>query len=466
MGTTEVLKSSTEELAELNTFLLKSTGQVINPNTFCVLPFIQYSTSTSGDIHLCCRSHPVGSIAKNSLSEFWESEKMQTIRQELTTGKRRSECQSCWELEDLSMVSLRHGQNIQRAFANKERIATWLRKRSLNAPHTLELKLSNLCNLKCRMCSPADSTAWISDWKSIRDLYNQADAENIHQSLDYQSRHKAPALNHFSSNDRFMADLSVFAPDLQELEFAGGEPLLDPTHYEVLGKVLHRASEIGLKYSTNLMSLGTRQFDVRDFWPTFKKVKVTISIDGPAGLNEYIRTGVKTKTLEKNIQILKSMPNVSLMGSTCLSTYNALYLRETCEYVASLGISWHANRVRSPGFLDARILPADLKSIAVKKLLEFKSVQFRDLDLPEVLRHRSLRTLTDCISWLEDPSKENRSYFGKFLEYKLRLDQVRKTSFPPLDKQLQAFLPANPNTEKIQAIPPEQTLSEFDQESS
>jgi MoaA/NifB/PqqE/SkfB family radical SAM enzyme len=375
-------------------------------------------------------------VAKDGLGELWSSAKLESVRADLVSGRRRSECRACWELEDMGMVSLRQGQLIQRGLENKERVAEWLSQGRLPWPHTLELKLSNLCNLKCRMCSPAASTPWIKEWAGARGFYAPGEARGIDKSYDMQISKREPVLDHFLTNEKFMSDLSAFADDIRELEFAGGEPLLDPLHYEVLEKVLPRAADITLKYSTNLMMLGTRRFDVMEMWKRFKGIKLTVSIDGPPELNEYIRTGTVTETLEANLRRVRELPNVELKGSTCVSAYNALFLRETFEYVISLGMTWYSNRVRSPRFLDARILPRELRDRAIASLRAFDESCFTRAGMTKDMRLRSTRTQEDCISWLNDDRLHSEATLRTFLSYKNHLDSVRKTSYAALDRAL------------------------------
>jgi hypothetical protein len=46
---------------------------------------------------------------------------------------------------------------------------------------TMELKLNNLCNLKCRMCHPMDSTSW-NDWKEVEEFYVAEEGNAINKS--------------------------------------------------------------------------------------------------------------------------------------------------------------------------------------------------------------------------------------------------------------------------------------------
>lgn len=431
MSSKLVTQHSKHSVEELNEELRNQGLTEVDPTTFCILPFVHLSTTTNGEIKLCCRSSTIASIQHETILDTWKGTTIDSIRADLLSGKRRDECQACWLLEDLGMVSLRQGQNIVRTSQNKSRIVSWLKSKDIMPIQNIELKLSNLCNLKCRMCSPIASTPWLREWEQVKDFYSPTDRHAIDDSYNFQKTKREPFLDFFMTNEKFMEDFSIISESVEELEFAGGEPLLDNLHYEVLKKVLHRASQITLKYSTNLMTLGNAGNSVLKLWPHFKEVKLTISIDGAPELNEYIRTGTNSLVLESNINSVRTMANVTLKASTCVSAYNALFLRETLEYIASLKIQWYSNRVRSPSFLDARVWPMELRATAAKQLqnIDLNDLQKMGYDLKTATQ--SLRTVHDCASWLNDLTLASRlsSEFDTFQRYVRKLDEIRKTNF-------------------------------------
>jgi MoaA/NifB/PqqE/SkfB family radical SAM enzyme len=413
-------------LKGLNERLSASAGMTVSNETFCALPFLHLSTTTNGEIRLCCRSRPIASIREQSLVQAWEGPVLDQVRRDLVNGVRRPECRSCWELEDLGMVSLRNGQNIRwREIA--EPVRAWAAGETPKI-RFVELKLSNRCNLKCRMCSPISSTPWLREWPTVRTYYSEGDREAIDEAYDYQISHQAQTLDFFSSNPAFLSDMEQISPHLDELEFAGGEPLIDPLHYAVLDLLKERAPGISLKYSTNLTKLGTAKFDVLEYWSRFKHVSVTVSVDGFPELNEYIRTGTVSSEFEENLRRLQQLPNVSLKSSVCVSVYNAFYLHETFSYVASLGLPLYNNRVKAPHFLDARVLPSGLRREAVAKLRDFKLPD--DLLVgDQVQRERSQRTIDDCIAWLEDDRLASLQQLTSFVNFARDLDEKRKTTY-------------------------------------
>jgi hypothetical protein len=130
---------------------------MINSKTFCMHPFTGLATREDGAIQACCRSHPIGFIQDAPLEHHWNGEVMQRIRSQVLGGERPPECAPCFNLEDQGVESLR-----QRHIAGvipEARINLYpnaLSKMALDFTMpfeipTMEIKLNNLCNLKCRM---------------------------------------------------------------------------------------------------------------------------------------------------------------------------------------------------------------------------------------------------------------------------------------------------------------------------
>lgn len=398
-----------------------------NPDTFCILPFIHLSTTVDGQIRLCCRSKAISNIQEESLLEVWNGSKLKNIREDLKNGVRVKECQNCWKMEDNQIVSLRQSQNIGKI---KHYNANQNKKN--NDIKILELKLSNLCNFKCRMCSPVASTPWLSEWDSIKQFYNEQD-RNWHDKIVQEN---PTIINKFAKNKKFLKDFEQIKDGIFELEFSGGEPLLDPLHYQILDSVIDRSKEITLKYSTNLSILGTSKYNIQDYWPKFKEVNLTISIDGFPELHEYIRTGASSQELKRNIEEVR--PYTDIKGSTCISAYNAPFLAETANYICNdLKVRWYSNRLQWPDFLSLSSVPKKYLQNSIDKLdVELKNLN-KDFDHslktnnPDFWEKNFFiqinRQLNDAKKWLQ--TKIEPTTITQFISYTDILDEQRGTSF-------------------------------------
>ena len=218
----------------------------IDSNTFCILPFIHMATKTDGDLKLCCRSWPIANIKDTSIEDLWNSNTYKRIRKQLLNNERPPECAACWRHEDINVRSMRHRVNKTRQlyFSVIDELQD-----DYSLPFKipiLEAKLSNFCNLKCRMCHPLDSTSWHADWQYIHHLMEKANTSTYQKVLDYNLINK-PYVSAFDNNDDFWNQFDKMIPYFDLIEFAGGEPLIDPIHYKIIHKLKDRVQNISLK---------------------------------------------------------------------------------------------------------------------------------------------------------------------------------------------------------------------------
>ena len=300
-------------------------------------PFTGLATREDGAIQVCCRSHPIGWIQENTLEEIWNNDNMKRIRKQVLTGYRPPECEPCFSLEDQGVESLR-----QRHIAGKipeARIklyprATDAMNSNFEMPFeipTMELKLNNLCNLKCRMCHPGDSTSW-NDWSEIKDFY-KGEGHVIYQLVEDHNLETKPLLDKFEDNPNWWASLEKNLPHFRRVEFAGGEPLMDPQHYRILDMLAPYGQNIEIKYATNLTTLGKSNRTIWEYWPKFKSVAVNVSIDGMGSSYEYIRGNASWAELINNVKQIQTIPNISrIVGAVAVQVSNVLILDKMIEY--------------------------------------------------------------------------------------------------------------------------------------
>lgn len=408
--------------------VLKKYGLEPNDNTFCIMPFIHSSTTTNGEFRLCCRSAKIWNINNISLKELWNHRKYKNVRDNLYKGVRDSHCSACWKMEDQGIISLRQSQNFERLEQYAEIIKEW--KKNDHIKYTIpivEFKLSNLCNLKCRMCWPKDSTPWLKDWNNVQHLYEESEKTYINEIINDNDMFKKPILNLYESNEQFVNDIFEIIDDIKEFEFAGGEPLMDPLHYRMLERIKDPSSVI-LKYSTNLTDLEAKKGrNIVDLWKHFKAIRLTISIDGYDELNSYIRRGSVWKDIKQNIKYVKEELGPKLdyiKASTCISALNVEHLIETLDAVQEdFKIMWHTSRLQFPSFLHANVLPVERLDAAAQKIEKRINETNKDNLNIEELSNR--RHLLDALSWIDDCIINNKylENFSKFQEFNSILDK-------------------------------------------
>lgn len=415
--------------------------------TFCMHPFTGLATREDGAIQVCCRSHPISNIQHEALEQAWNNENMQRIRRSVLTGRRPPECEPCFSLEDQGVESLRQRHIkgiIPEARINLYPDALSKMQHDYTMPFeipTMELKLNNLCNLKCRMCHPGDSTSW-NDWGEIKQFY-QGSGQVIYNLVEENNLKKKPLLDKFEDNPGWWKSLEKNLPYFRRVEFAGGEPLMDPQHYRILDMLASYGDQIEIKYATNATILGIKGGrTIHDYWPKFKSVAVNISIDGYRKSYEYIRENAKWDEVISNIKEIQKISNVSrIVGAVAVQVSNILILDKMIEYfLDDLGIVFYTNMVKFPDVLSVQVLPFYLKGLAIQRL-EFvrdRVENFRYVKENPLLLEITRGQIDGIINFIRAEDRSGR--WNDCIEYNRRLDRTRNQDFVSVTPEFEKYV--------------------------
>lgn len=410
---------------------MKNKEKALSSSTFCLLPFVHMATKTDGDMKLCCRSWPIGNINQTSMKELWNSEKYKEVRRQLLNNERPPECHACWRHEDIGVRSMRQRYNKTRADRYIDRLDNLGDDYSMpfEIP-ILESKMSNFCNLKCRMCHPLDSTKWSKDWAEIEHLMEEANESTFRKVKEFNLVRK-PYISGWENNENFWKEFEELAPNFERLEFAGGEPLIDPIHYRILDILLPHAKNINLKYSTNLTHLNYKKNNVMQLWKNFKGVEVIISIDGVDDVYNYIRQLSNYQNVKKNILKVVQHPSVvGVVGACTFQAYNIFNMEEIFDrFVEELNIDIHTHRVNYPTFLDMRIIPLPLKNKLIARLEKYaESIKHKTHpNWTEERKNNAYEHALDNINVLKSGGDLTK-HIPQFVEFSDRLDKKQKVS--------------------------------------
>ena len=385
-------------------------------------PFTGLATREDGAVKACCRSHPVGYIQDQTLEGIWNNDTMQRIRRQVLNSERPAECAPCFSLEDQGVESLRQRHIngvIPEARINLYPDTPLQEVMPFEFP-TMEIKMNNLCNLKCRMCNPMDSTSW-NDWQEVEEHYIKEDNFLVKKINDLNLKNK-PFLDSFVDTDNWWDSFKKILPYFRRVEFAGGEPLMDPTHYKILDMLAPYGDNIEIKYATNLTTLGKSNRTVWQYWPKFKSVAVNVSIDGIDTSYEYIRGNASWAELVNNIKQVQTIPNVSrIVGAVAVQVSNVLILDKMIElFLNDLGIVFYTNMVQYPN---------ELKSLAVVKLKAVRELvpTFKLVKEHPMLEALTYKQIDGIINFIL--AKDNTHLWDDCIEYNRRLDVTRDQSF-------------------------------------
>ena len=284
--------------------------EIKRQDTFCGYPWLHLYVGTDGNVLPCCmadHAFPMGSINTSPVADIYKSSTFNQLRSNMLSGLKSKECSYCYKREDAGLDSPRLKFN--KAWAEQIKKINKSADGTIDEflPVFLDLRLNNICNLKCRMCSGYFSSAIARE-----DLELFGNAEFVDNSLKLDIRRQG------------ISDLLKYVPAAEEIYFAGGEPLLSEEHYVILHKLIEsKNTSVRLTYNTNFTTLKYKNEDVLKLWNHFSNVLVEASIDATGSIAEYIRHGGKWHTIESNIKALKeNCPHVKFKINSTVGFLN------------------------------------------------------------------------------------------------------------------------------------------------
>jgi len=336
-----------------------------NKETFCVAPWIASHLSTFGNVVPCClykQERVFGELKQGvPLDEMYNSDVAKDIRKRLWNGEKINECQICWYREEVSkgkdqVDSYRF--NLNKQFEDEidnivENTNEDFSLKIIQFRH-LDLRFDNKCNLKCRICNPGFSSS----------LYKEYKALGFNNFKDYGQPYSISV-----DDDEFNFILSQLV-HVKSLFFAGGEPLTQDKHYQILQYCIDNdyAKNITVWVTTNFTKLYYKDYNIIEMWKKFKAVEITASIDGFEERGQYLRSGSKWSEIVENREILLRempdtffgiVPTINIMNSyTIIDLY-----KNWIEKGYLLPGKIHINLLTHPEHLQIKMLPERHKEV-------------------------------------------------------------------------------------------------------
>jgi len=331
-------------------------------DTFCVLPWMHLATNASGNLRVCCNSTPGENfilkddgtpykIYKDDLQEAWNSNTYRDIRKTMLSNERPAMCIRCFREEDAGLESARQAWNKK-----------WKEDKVYNETTTFDIKyinlrLGNLCNLRCRMCNPYASIQWLKEWHLISDKLSKQEHARL-KRLDWPN------------NKKTWDNLLPLLDTVDEVYLTGGEPTIIKEQYILLNYLIDNniAHRVKLKYNTNLTNI-PEELVVK--WQSFKRVQLNCSIDAVGDLDRYIRYPSDWNTIVENFNILHKLKNIYIEIHCTVQMYNILRLQDLIAWVLPYEVKIYFNILNHPNWLNIRVLPVHLKKDVEEKLQKY-----------------------------------------------------------------------------------------------
>jgi len=224
----------------------------------------------------------------------------------------------------------------------------------------IDLRFSNICNMKCRFCESAASSMWKDDEYFLIDN-------------DFK-RHQLPVAPYVTPDNiinQLINHCNNSSAATLFLDIKGGEPFISNEFLNFLKLLSPVAKQkIEITVTTNCVSVSKKYLDEL---VQFKKVIIGVSVEtADDALYRYIRGGNKfgISELENKIKLIQSY-NFEIRPSSVVSIYNVFVLPELLEWMLQVSIlpNWFAfsNFVYTPSYLDPGILPNAIKDDLCKR---------------------------------------------------------------------------------------------------
>jgi sulfatase maturation enzyme AslB (radical SAM superfamily) len=401
------------ELTERERFLLEDS------KTFCIYPWIHLHAYPTGEAYPCCHAEMkpgvVGNCRTNTLEEIWNDLPMRNLRLAMLTEEAMPACTRCYEQEESGFFSGRksankhHGHHIKRVADTRVdgsveqfEMTYW------------DIRFSNLCNLKCRSCGHIFSSQWYQD---------QAKLAGPEWKL------QNTVLNYAGRTETDMwSQLEPHLDYVEQIYFAGGEPLLMEEHYNILEELVKRGRfDVRLIYNTNFTHTDLKGRSVFEYWRQFDSVAVGASLDGMGAPAEYIRKGTRWHDVVQNRhRMIATCPDVDFYISPTLSILNAWHLPDFHKEWVAAGLihaqDLNVNILQDPAYYRIDIAPAKYKQQLEEKYRRHLS-WMSDRDPLQ----RATQGFESAITFMN--STDNTQLIDTFWRRTHELDEIRNESW-------------------------------------
>ena len=396
--------------------------QLTESKTFCMLPWVHMHAFPDGRAYPCCLSdywHPVGDLRKNSMEEVWNQTPYKTMRVNMLNDKECKECTKCYEQEQHGAFSMRNDAN--RNYGHHIGEVNDTHEDGTNPNFKIrywDVRFSNLCNFRCRSCGPIFSSNWYNDHVKLYNVRPDVLGRPM-ERVEYTT----------GDEDGMIAQMEEHIPYLEQVYFAGGEPLIMKEHYYLLEKLIeYGKTDVRIQYNTNFSELRYKDKHVFDYWKHFKNVSVGASLDASGARAELMRKGTDwLQTVENRKQMMKEVPHVDFYVSSTISSMNVLHVLDFHKEWTELGLikakDWNVNICQSPDWYRADIFPKAFKDHVITPAYEQHIAWLESQDNLK----RATNGFKSMLSFIN--SNDDSKHWLRFIEETTKLDSVRNENF-------------------------------------
>lgn len=387
---------------------------------FCMAPFVHQNVAVHGELFPCCVA-AVNNIDKafgnlkegDSLKDGWNSTNSKAMRLDLLNERKNALCKLCYEWESV-------GKESTRQFMNKKYSKYFYMVEDTDDSGHLEnhelayldLRLSNLCNLKCRICTPYLSSAWYSDALKMNII-----------DEDWTKTVKP-----FENTEELFVQIKPLLPKLEKIHFAGGEPLITDHHYKIVKYLIENdLTHIELSYNTNFSRLSYKGESFIDLWKHFPNLTICASLDGSGARGEFMRKGLKwDEVVEMRREMLREIPHAYFEINPTVGILNMWHMPDFFRDWIDEGLlkldQLNMYYLFEPEGYNVRRLPKDFKQDIEAKYRDFIDNYLKPKG------KKAQKAVGQFERLLDHMNKEDLPMIDEFYDYNQRLDVIREES--------------------------------------
>lgn len=397
----------------------------------------------NGDLRQCCQmiEQPFGKFLDDGRAIKFDSttvdairnhDTAKTLRRAMMAGEQPSACKLCWDEEAVGVHSKRL------SMLQKYPMAPLLAHTAPDGTiddiplEYIDLRLGNLCNLKCRSCGPKDSSLWVDDFGELEQHRLHSYGGPEYQIVPAAKGWRIDSDDFDWHNDpTFYQWLDTKLQDgLRRFYFTGGEPTVNKNHMRILRRIveLGKAPDVILEYNSNMVAIPP---NLLSLWGNFKSVGIGISVDAIGSLAHYVRHPSIWPQIERNCDAIGYGQLANLRGglATTVSVLNVRHFIKLSEWLVgkvyktiSKYPSWHL--LHTPDYLSIQILPDTVKAMISEEYEAFYHWIEMNFGVVEAAMVR--RNYASILKFMHQQSATH--LLPKFKAVTERLDAIRHES--------------------------------------
>lgn len=396
---------------------------------FCILPWIHFHAWPNGKVMPCCVADSSQAVSKvkpgQSIIEMMNSDAYKQMRLDMIDDKPVEACKRCYDIEKIGIWTLRQSQNMVRGPAAIDLVDDTNEDGSIEQfkMKYMDIRFSNLCNMKCRTCGPECSSLHAQEFVEKR---KGKEALKGYFKMD-------TTMISVNETGEFFKKLKPYLDDVEEVYFAGGEALITKEHYDCLEYWIKKGltDKIELTYTTNFSALKYKNKDLVALWKQFPKIKIWASLDDSGARAELLRKGTDWAKIEENIRKIRTeIPHAEFSITPTVSIWNVFSFPKFFDYLIENKLiddklSPRFNLLTHPWYANIQILPNDVKD----RLIDYYGEYIEKYSYNEHIRNGFKMVQHGLMGgspkWGDRISRADKNGIKEFIEFNEEMDKIR-----------------------------------------